>query len=40
LAEGREELHQREGDLDKALRRQMDDEREKGAIERKEKSKL
>jgi hypothetical protein len=40
MAEAREEIRQREGDLEKALRRQMEDDREKGAIERKEKSKL
>ena len=40
MVEAREEIRQREGDLEKALRRQMEDDREKGAIERKEKSKL
>lgn len=40
MTEAREEIRQREGDLEKVLRRQMEDDREKGAIERKEKSKL
>ncbi len=36
----REELHQREDDLEKAMRRSMEEDREKGILERKEKSKL
>jgi hypothetical protein len=40
LSESREELHLREVELDKALRRQMEEDREKGALERKEKSKI
>jgi hypothetical protein len=40
LTELREELHQREDDLEKAMRRSMEEDREKGILERKEKSKL
>jgi hypothetical protein len=40
LSESREELHLREVELEKALRRQMEEDREKGALERKEKSKI
>ncbi|CDW73834.1 UNKNOWN [Stylonychia lemnae] len=40
MNELREELHQRELDLDMYLRRQTDEERDKGIMERKEKSKL
>jgi hypothetical protein len=40
LGELREELHQKGEELDKSLRRQMEDDREKGVMERKEKSKL
>ncbi len=36
----REDLHQREADLEKVMRRQSEEDREKGAMERKEKSKL
>lgn len=36
----REDLHQREGELEKLMRRQGEEERERGAMERKEKSKL
>jgi hypothetical protein len=36
----REDLHQREDDLEKAMRRSMEEDREKGILERKEKSKL
>ena len=36
----REELHQKELDLDQVMRRQMDDDRDKGIQDRKEKSKL
>jgi hypothetical protein len=40
LSESREELHLREVELEKALRRQMEEDREKGVLERKEKSKI
>lgn len=40
VSEMREELHQREEELEKYIRRQSEDEREKGQMERKEKSKL
>jgi polyhydroxyalkanoate synthesis regulator phasin len=40
LNELREELHQREDELEKGMRRQIDEDREKGVMERKEKSKL
>jgi chromosome segregation ATPase len=40
INEAREDLHQREADLDRAQRRQIDDDRDRGALERKEKSKL
>lgn len=40
LSESREELHLREVELEKALRRQIDEDRDKGALERKEKSKI
>ena len=40
LTELRVELHQREDDLEKAMRRSMEEDREKGILERKEKSKL
>lgn len=40
LNELREELHQKEQEIDSGMRRWIDDEREKGVLERKEKSKL
>ena len=36
----REDLHQRECELEKVMRRQGEEDRERGVIERKEKSKL
>ena len=36
----REELHSKELDLDQVMRRQLDEDRDKGIQERKEKSKL
>jgi hypothetical protein len=40
LNEAREDLHQRETELEKLMRRQGEEDRERGAMERKEKSKL
>ena len=40
LNEMREELHQREDELENSVRRQIEDDRDKGVHERKEKSKL
>ena len=40
LNELREDLHQRETELEKLMRRQGEEDRERGAMERKEKSKL
>ena len=40
LNELREDLRQREDELEKAIRRQGEDERERGVLDRKERSKL
>ena len=40
LNEAREDLHQQETELEKLMRRQGEEDRERGAMERKEKSKL
>lgn len=40
LNELREDLHQKEVEIDNGMRKWVDDERDKGVFERKEKSKL